>query len=268
MSMRPRIDLAAPGLWAVVVVTMLFLYLPILTLIAYSFQEGRYLTLPFDGLSMRWYAELFRNEGTLVAVRNSIWIALAATSASTIIGTCAAMAFVRYSFAGKRSLLGLMAAPLVLPQMVLGIVLLAWCSAFDLRMGFVTTILGHVVYITPFVTAMVAVRLFSIDWTLQTAARDCGASLWQVYRFVIIPMLWPGIVTAAIFAFLLSWGNFYLTYLLGGTLRTLPAFVFSGISMGSSPLYPALATVVFVPGMLLVMIADSLRRGAASTTSG
>jgi spermidine/putrescine transport system permease protein len=218
-------------------------------------------------VSLLWYAELFGNESALTAVGTSLWIAVASTSASTFIGTCAAIGLVRYTFPGRRLLLGLMSIPLVLPQLVLGIILLAWCSAFDLRMGFVTTILGHVVYITPFVTAMVEVRLLNLDQTLEMAARDCGATTWQVQRFIVIPMLWPGILVAAILAFLLSWGNFYLTYLLGGTLRTLPAFVFSGISMGSSPLYPALATVVFVPGMLLVLLADNLRRRIQRTPS-
>ena len=85
----------------------------------------------------------------------------------------------------------------------------------------------------------------------------------EVYRYVTIPLLWPGIFSAAIFSFLLSWGNFYLTYSLAGAARTLPTFVFSGIATGSSPLYPAMATVVFVPGIVLVMVADALRRRAA-----
>ena len=83
---------------------------------------------------------------------------------------------------------------------------------------------------------------------------------WQVYRHITIPLLWPGIFSAAIFAFLLSWGNFYLTYSLAGSARTLPTFIFSGIAIGSSPLYPAIATVVFIPGILLVILANRLRR--------
>jgi spermidine/putrescine transport system permease protein len=157
--------------------------------------------------------------------------------------------------------------PLAFPQLLLGIVLLLWFSVlgrvFDFSTGITTAIIGHIVYITPFAMVIVAVQVFNFYATLEDAARDCGAGDWEVYRYVTIPLLWPGIFSAAIFAFLLSWGNFYLTYSLAGSTRTLPTFVFSGIATGSSPLYPAMATVVFVPGILLVMLADGLRRRAA-----
>jgi spermidine/putrescine transport system permease protein len=107
---------------------------------------------------------------------------------------------------------------------------------------------------------IVAVQVFNFDATVEDAARDCGAGTFEVYRYITIPLLWPGIFSAAIFAFLLSWGNFYLTYSLAGSTRTLPTFIFSGIAIGSSPLYPAIATVVFIPGILLVILANRLRR--------
>ena len=150
------------------------------------------------------------------------------------------------------------------PQLLLGIVLLLWFSVlgrtFDFNTGVTTAIIGHVVYITPFAMVIVAVQVFNFDSTLEDAARDCGASTLDVYRYITLPLLWPGIFSAGIFAFLLSWGNFYLTYSLAGSTRTLPTFVFSGIATGSSPLYPAIATVVFIPGILLVILADRMRR--------
>jgi spermidine/putrescine transport system permease protein len=106
---------------------------------------------------------------------------------------------------------------------------------------------------------IVAVQVNNFDPVLEDAARDCGATTWEVYRHVTIPLLWPGIFSAAIFAFLLSWGNFYITYSLAGSMRTVPTFIFSGIAVGSSPLYPAIATVVFVPGILLVILANRFR---------
>ena len=127
--------------------------------------------------------------------------------------------------------------------------------------GLVTAMIGHIVYIAPFVMVIVAVQVYNFDPSLEDAARDCGASSWQVYLHVTIPLLWPGIVSAAIFAFLLSWGNFYITYSLAGSTRTIPTFIFSGIAIGSSPLYPAIATVVFVPGILLVMLGNRFRSG-------
>jgi spermidine/putrescine transport system permease protein len=246
---------------------LIFFYIPIFTLIGFSFQEGRYLTLPFEGFSLRWYGELFNSAAAGNALWNSTVIAIVAMLASTALGTAAAIVAVRYRFRFKTAFLGLSAAPLAFPQLLMGVVLLLWFSVLgrwlDFNNGIVTAIIGHVVYITPFAMIIVAVQVFNFDASLEDAARDCGAKAWEVYRYVTIPLLWPGIFSAAIFTFLLSWGNFYLTYSLAGSTRTLPTFVFSGIATGSSPLYPAMATVVFIPGIVLVMVADALRRRAA-----
>jgi spermidine/putrescine transport system permease protein len=176
----------------------------------------------------------------------------------------AAIVAVRYRFKGRDAFRLLAGVPLAFPQLLLGIVLLLWFSVLgrwlNFNTGIVTAIIGHIVYITPFAMVIVAVQVFNFDATVEDAARDCGAGTWDVYRYVTIPLLWPGIFSAAIFTFLLSWGNFYLTYSLAGSARTLPTFIFSGIAIGSSPLYPAIATIVFIPGILLVMLASRLRR--------
>lgn len=264
MNTRLEKRLADVLLYGSVALVLLFFYIPVFTLIAFSFQQGRYLTLPFEGFSLDWYEALFASSNARNALFNSTVIALVAMVASTLLGTVAAIAAVRYRFRAKHAFIGLAAAPLAFPQLLLGIVLLLWFSVvgrwLDLHTGLVTAIIGHVVYITPFAMVVVAVQVFNFDTTLEDAARDCGASTYAVYRYVTIPLLWPGIFSAAIFAFLLSWGNFYLTYSLSGSARTLPTFVFSGIATGSSPLYPALATVVFIPGLVLVVLAERLRR--------
>jgi spermidine/putrescine transport system permease protein len=258
------VDIMLYGLMAAVLV---FFYIPIFTLIAFSFQEGRYLTLPFEGVSLKWYGELFRNAGALTALWNSTIIALIAMAVATVIGTTAAIVAVRYVFKGKTLFQALAGAPLAFPQLLLGIVLLLWFSVlgrwFGFNTGLVTAIIGHIVYIAPFAMVIVAVQVYNFDPMLEDAARDCGATNWEVYRYITIPLLWPGIFSAAIFAFLLSWGNFYITYSLAGSTRTIPTFIFSGIAVGSSPLYPAIATVVFIPGILLVMAASGLRKRQA-----
>jgi len=251
-------------LWGSLAAILIFFYIPIFTLIAFSFQEGRFLTLPFEGVSLRWYGDLLHNSNALTALWNSTLIAGITTLIATAIGTMAAIAAVRYRFRGRQAFQLLAGAPLAFPQLLLGIVLLLWFSvlgrAFNFNTGIVTAIIGHIVYITPFATVIVAVQVHNFDATLEDAARDCRATTWEMYRHVTIPLLWPGIFSAAIFSFLLSWGNFYLTYSLAGSARTLPTFIFSGIATGSSPLYPAIATVVFIPGILLVILANRLRR--------
>ncbi|MEI7600158.1 MAG: ABC transporter permease [Aestuariivirga sp.] len=270
MNHRFENALANVILYGSMAAVLVFFYVPIFTLIAFSFQEGRFLTLPFDGISLKWYGALFKSGPALNALWNSTLIATFATIIATIIGTMAAIVAVRYRFRGKRAFQGLAGAPLAFPQLLLGIVLLLWFSVlgrwFGFNTGIVTAIIGHIVYIAPFAMVIVAVQVYNFDPVLEDAARDCGASTWEVYRHVTIPLLWPGIFSAAIFAFLLSWGNFYITYSLAGSTRTIPTFIFSGIAVGSSPLYPAIATVVFVPGILLVILANRLRIRAAAVS--
>jgi spermidine/putrescine transport system permease protein len=269
MSYRLESWIANAILYVTMAAALVFFYVPIFTLIAFSFQEGRYLTLPFEGFSFKWYSELLRSSNALDALWNSTIIAIVATVVATTIGTMAAIAAVRYRFKGKLAFQVLSGAPLAFPQLLLGIVLLLWFSVlgrfFGFNTGVITAIIGHVVYITPFAMVIVAVQVHNFDPVLEDAARDCGATTWEVYRHVTIPLLWPGIFSAAIFAFLLSWGNFYITYSLAGSTRTIPTFIFSGIATGSSPLYPAIATVVFIPGILMVILANRLRLRAQST---
>ncbi len=256
---------------ATMLLSLLFFYVPIFTLIGFSFQEGRFLTLPFEGFSLKWYSALFSNASALDALWNSTIIAVVATIFATVLGTMAALVAVRYRFKAKLAFMALVGAPLAFPQLLLGIVLLLWFSVlgrwFGFNTGMVTAIIGHIVYIAPFATVIVAVQVYSLDPVLEDAARDCGASNWEVYRYVTLPLLWPGIFSAAIFSFLLSWGNFYLTYSLAGSTRTVPTFIFSGIAVGSSPLYPAIATVVFIPGILLVVLGNRIRSGSLRSSN-
>ena len=263
--MNPQFESALVNaiLYTVMAAALLFFYVPIFTLIAFSLSDGRYLTLPFEAVSLKWYVALFNDANALDALWNSTVIAVVATLIATIVGSMAAVVVVRYRFRGKRAFQALAGASLAFPQLLLGIVLLLWFSVlgrwFGFNTGLVTAMIGHIVYIAPFVMVIVAVQVHNFDPTLEDAARDCGASPWQVYQHVTIPLLWPGILSAAIFAFLLSWGNFYITYSLAGSTRTIPTFIFSGIAIGSSPLYPAIATVVFIPGILLVMLGNRFR---------
>jgi spermidine/putrescine transport system permease protein len=260
------------GLISSVIAVIIFFYIPIFTLILFSFKEGRYLNLPFDGWTLDWYRDLFTNPDVGAATMNSLIIAVSAMLISTAVGLGAAQSFVRFDFRGKKAFQLVALAPLVFPQLLLGVVLLLWFSVlgnvFDFSNNLLTAIIGHCVYLVPFTTIIISVQAATFDPTLEQAAQDFGASPWEVFREVTFPILWPGIFSAAIFAFLLSWGNFYITYSLSGTGRSLPTFVFSGMALGSTPLYPALATVTFVAGLLLIVVAESLRRRSLARTQG
>lgn len=271
MSQRFKNALVDTALVGTVVLLLLFFYAPILTLVAFSFTSSRVLTFPIDGFSLQWYGELIRKPDFFPAVINSATVAAVSTVFASVLGTAGAIAWIRYHFRFQNLFRVVTFAPLLFPQLLLGVVMLLWFSVLgnwlNFSTGLVTVIIGHVVYITPFALVIVAVQVYGFDETLEDAARDAGASRWEVFREVTFPLLWPGIFSAAIFSFLLSWGNFYVSYSLSGTARTLPVFVYSGIAVGSSPIYPALATLNFVPALLLVGLAEFMRRRALKRLS-
>lgn len=209
---------------------------------------------------------MLRKPDFLSALTNSALVAAVSTVFATVLGTAGAIAWMRYRFRFQQIFRAVTFAPLLFPQLLLGVVMLLWFSVlgqwFGFSTGLPTVIIGHIVYITPFALVIIAVQVYGFDETLEDAARDAGANGWEVFREVTFPLLWPGIFSAATFAFLLSWGNFYVSYSLAGTARTLPTFVYSGIAVGSSPIYPALATLNFVPALALVVLADIIRRRA------
>ena len=243
-----------------------FFYIPIFTMVAFSFKETNYMIFPFGGFSLQWYEKLFEHVDFYDAVTNSFLIAFFTTIIATVLGTIAALAWVRYRFKLRSVFQSINLLPIIFPQLILGIMFLLWFSvlgnAFEFNTGIVTVIIGHVVYLAPFAMVVVSVQIHAFDDTLEDAARDAGATIWQVYRDVTLPLIWPGIFSAAIFVFLLSWGNFYITFYLNGGARTIPTFVFAGLTQGSIPIYPALATLVFIPGIVLVAVAEHYRRRA------
>ena len=271
-SYRTEGIIAGAILYGSVAAVLIFFYVPIFTLILFSFSESRFLSFPIEGFSIKWYFALFASREFWPALGNSAILAGVSTILATILGTGGAIAWMRWRFRFQCSFQIVSFAPLLFPQLLLGVAMLLWFSVlggwFDFSPALWTAIIGHVVYITPFALIIIAVQVHGFDDTLEDAARDAGASNWQVFREITLPLIWPGVVSAAIFAFLLSWGNFYVTYSLAGTARTLPTFVFSGIAVGSSPVYPALATVTFVPALLLLGLADWFRRRAARRQLG
>jgi len=254
-------------LYGAVIGVLVFFYIPIATLILFSFTQSRFLSWPIPGFSLRWYGELLADRDFWSALGNSAQLAVLTTVFATILGLGGAFAWSRYRFRFQWAFRALTFAPLLFPQLLLGVVMLLWFSVLagwlDLSPGLWSAVIGHVIYITPFCIVIISVQMQGYDDTLDDAAEDAGATRWQILREITLPLLWPGIFSAATFAFLLSWGNFYITYSLSGSERTLPTYVFSGIAVGSSPIYPALATLTFLPALVLIFTVDRLRRRAA-----
>lgn len=234
-------------------VVLAFLYAPIAVLAVYSFNASR-LNILWQGFTLRWYDELAHNRPLLAAARNSLVIAAAVTVLSVVLGTAAAWLLHRYRFRAERGIRTLIAIPMVMPEILIGISLLIFFSRLGLRLGFTTVIIGHVTFCIPFVCAAVNARLHGLDPSLEEAAMDLGAPPWRAFWLVIVPYLRPAIAAGALMAFTLSLDELIVTFFTtSAASATLPIRVFGLAKIGLNPMLNALSAV-FVAVALIVQL--------------
>ena len=252
----------------------LFLYLPILILVFFSFNDSRS-TAQWVGFSMRWYGELANDSQTILALWNSLFVALVSTAISTVIGTLAAMAMERYSFRGKLLMDAVLYLPIVIPDIAMAIMLLIFFNVSGIgfepwRVSFFgvqlavpySVIIGHVAFNISFVAIVVRARLAQMDRTLEEAANDLYANTWNTFWRITFPMMLPGIVGGALLAFTLSLDDFIITFFTSGAgFNTLPVRVFGMIKKGVTPKINAVSTLMLVFSLLLISISLFSRKG-------
>lgn len=231
----------------------LFLYVPVFLLILFSFNESAAGSLPFTGLTLKWYRDLLADFLVINAFWTSLKVALAASILSTIIGTAAAFPMARLAFRFKEMLRIIFTLPIMVPGLLIGIALLIFFSSWlDLNLSLVTVIIGHVVFTTPFVVLVVTARLLDFDYRLEWAAADLGATPFQTFRQVTFPLIFPGVLAGALFAFTLSLDEFIITFFTIGPQSTLPMYIFSQVKFGITPKINALATILFVGSIIIL----------------
>ncbi|WP_029003086.1 ABC transporter permease [Azorhizobium doebereinerae] len=221
----------------------LLLYLPILCGALASLSKGRYFGFPVRAFSTEWWERTFASIEIGMIVENSLLVAALVTLLSVVFAFFGALAFARYDWKGRRLFQKLVLLPIFFPQPVLGLALLLWFSALGIQTSWMTAVFAHLVWIVPVVTLIIAIQVYGFDPALEEAARDLGASRWQVLREVTLPLLWPGIWSGALFAFLLSWGNFPLSLYTAGADSTVPKWLYSKMVAGYTPMVPALGTM-------------------------
>ena len=253
---------------AMLVFGFLFLYLPILSLIVYSFNESRLVTV-WAGFSTRWYGELFRNEQVLDAAWLSLKIGAINASCATVLGTLAGLALARFGrFRGRPLLTGLATAPLVMPEVITGLSLLLLFVAMEQLVGwpsgrgFLTITIAHITFSMAYVTVVVQSRLATFDESLEEAAMDLGARPARVFFLVTLPIILPAIAAGWLLAFTLSWDDLVITsFVTGPGASTLPIVIFSKVRLGVSPDINALATIlVLLVAALMTVFGVYLRR--------
>ncbi|WP_299430216.1 ABC transporter permease [uncultured Meiothermus sp.] len=236
-----------------------FLYLPIVVIVALSFNQSRF-GVRFTGFTFDWYVRLFNNERTLDFLTNTLIVAVVSTIASTILGTLMAIGLVRYQFRLQNALRYLLYVPVVVPDVVMGISLLL---LFDVvrdaigwpRLSLFTIILAHISFQIAYVTLVVRARLMLLDPTLEEAAKDLGATPWHTFREVTLPLIMPGVIAGALLAFSLSLDDFVVTFFTSGPgSTTLPLYIYSSVKLGVSPEVHALSTLMVGATILILVI--------------
>ena len=237
---------------------IVFLYLPLISVGFASVSKARYLTFPIKRYSTKWYMKAMESETVYAIVTTSLKVAVIVTVISMIVAFFGALAFARYNWRYRGFFQKLILLPIFFPQTVLGLALLMWFNSIGIIPTWKTAIVAHLVWIAPIATLIVAIRAYSFDPSLEEAARDMGASTATVLREITLPLLMPGIISAGLFAFLLSWGNFPLSLFTTGADSTLPEWLYAKMVSGYSPLVPTLGILSVASSFLLVLVCIAL----------
>ena len=271
----------------------IFLYLPILMVIIFSFNSSR-LGGVWQGFSIEWYLRLFENDLVLQATKNTFIVAIISTLISTLIGTLLGVGLARYVFPTKRIFVWFMYVPVVIPEIIMAVSLIifyslissnsgGWAESLLLaseaggglsclqiglskffgfisnlfRLGLPTIIMAHVTFQIPFVAIVVRSRMSGFDRSLEEAARDLGASEMRVFNNVTLPIIMPGVVSAALLAFTLSIDDFVITFFTSGPgSTTLPVYIYGSVKRGIKPDINALSTIIIVVTVILLLLSN------------
>lgn len=247
-----------PGLILALVLGFAFLYLPILALVAYSFNASRLVTV-WGGFSTRWYVALLQNEQLLDAAWLSLRLAFVSATIATVLGTLAALALShRSGFRGRALFSGMVIAPLVMPEVITGLSLLLLFVGLNLERGFWTVTVAHATFGLGFACIVIQSRLAGYDRSLTEAAQDLGATPFVTFWTVTLPLIWPGVAAAWLLAFTLSLDDLVIaSFTTGPGATTLPMRLYSAVRLGVSPEINAACTIL-IGLVAIVVIAASL----------
>lgn len=251
----PRSLLAFTGL------VYLFLHLPILVLVVFSFNDSKF-SVDWQGFTLNWYYRLLERPDIMRGLRASLIVGVVSTIVSAILGTLLALGLARHRFRGRTALEGFLYVPIVTPEIVVGISLLILFALFKIPLGLTTITIAHVAFSVSFVVIVVLARLEGMDETLEEAAMILGADEITTFRKVTVPQLWPGILSGALLAFTMSFDDFVITSFVSGSgSSTLPIVVYGMVRRNVEPSINAISTIILLVTTALIYLADRLGRG-------
>jgi spermidine/putrescine transport system permease protein len=233
-----------------------FIFLPVLVLILYSFQGSQIPVPPFNGPSLRWYAQVLGDGGVVEALWNSVMVAALSSLAAVLLGFLAAYGFARFSFRGSALLRGFLTAPLAVSYLIIGMGLLVTFNAIALPKSLLAAGIGHVVINLPLAFAIIYSQMGDHQVNIERAARDLGASDWQVLWLITAPMSWPALFAAFFLSMTFSWDEFVIAFLLTRFEVTLPVEIWNMMRGGLSPKTNAIGSLVFLISIAFVLVAE------------
>lgn len=239
---------------------LLFLILPVLVIVPLSFNDGTFLIYPLNGFSMRWYHEFFGSAEWMRSLKNSLIVAPVATLLAMVLGTLAAIGLTRGNFRGKQLIMSLVISPMVVPVVIVGVASYLFFAPLGMGNSYLSLILVHAVLGVPFVIITVSATLQGFNYSLVLAAANLGASPVTTFFRVTLPLIAPGVISGALFAFATSFDEVVVTLFLAGPEQaTLPRQMFSGIRENLSPTIAAAATLLIGFSVLLLLALEWLR---------
>ncbi|MQM38631.1 Inner membrane ABC transporter permease protein YdcV [wastewater metagenome] len=230
-----------------------FLYLPLIVLVAFSFQESRILAWPIESWSLHWYRVLWQDAEMIAAVGNSLFVATACVVITTVVGVPLALTLRRLGGGMRTGVERALLLPLIIPQLITGLALLIILHRVDVGLSLGTVILGQSLVWMPIVVTQVLARLERVNPNLEKASMDLGAGMWQTFFLVTLPSIRTAIIGSALLVFTLSFDELPVTFFLTGSRNTLPMHIWSMLRIGITPEINAIATVTVGVSIILIL---------------
>jgi spermidine/putrescine transport system permease protein len=245
-----------------------FLYVPVLFLPLFSFNDAIYVAFPLKGFTTDWYAKMLTNEPMHAALWNSVKVGAVTAVVATILGIFGAKAVTRYRIRGQKPVVSVIMLPLVIPGIIMGVALLILLSRLGIALSLTTVTMGHILISVPFAMATLMARFEGFDKSMEEAAADLGDNaLWAFWR-VTFPMVFPGVVASLLLCFTISFDEFIMAFFLTGTEPTLPIFIWSQLRFPQKlPGVLALGACILVVSFVVVFFSQWLRRRGAVGTA-
>lgn len=231
-----------------------YLYLPIAILIILSFNANRSATI-WTGFTTDWFGVVLGNPDLMRSALNSLIVATSATGIATVMATLAALVLGRTKFRGHTAINGIIALPLVVPEIVTAVATLLFFVLIGFKLGLLTVIVAHTVFCIPFAYLPIRARLEGMDPRMEEAAADLYANGWKTFTRVTLPLLWPGVLSGAMLAFIISLDDFVITFFVAGAgATTLPVYIYGMIRIGISPEVNAISTLMLIVSTAFVSL--------------